>query len=117
MKKYYHLKSIQKIRGADYFCVTASIFLDERRIGSLRTCPDTEEIKFEFALYTDWLAFKTFTADWWAKEDRSMHYDLGVQAIKKQIPGYRPALSTKMRCWVKSIVANENSKSSAIAAA
>lgn len=63
MEKHYHLKAIQTNDSDEFFSVAAAIYLGERRIGALHTCPDTKEMEFEFALPMDRLVFEHFISD------------------------------------------------------
>ena len=104
MEKLYTLRSIRLAPTTDYLSVSASIFLDARRVGALSTCPDTEAIEIDFALPTDCIVFESFITDWWEREDRTMHFDLAERAMHARYPDCQPALVIKMRCWVRSIV-------------
>ena len=104
MEKHYRLKTVQKSHTCDFLNVSANVFLGERRIGSLHTCPDTEAMEFEFPLLTDRIVFEAFIAEWWGRADRSAFYDLPTLAMLAQNPSLQIALATKMQCWVKSIV-------------
>lgn len=104
MEKYYHLKAIQKNHSNDFLSIAASIYLGERRIGVLHTCPDTKEMEFEFALAMDRLVFENFISDWWARADRRVHSESTEPAMIQAHPASYPSLPVKMDCWVKSIV-------------
>lgn len=104
MEKNYSLKSIRTNPSTDFLSVTASIFLGQRRIGAIRTSPDTEVIEFFFSFAIDRIVFESFITDWWVKEDRSMHFDLNELAMHARYQDCQPALEIKMRCWVRSIV-------------
>lgn len=104
MEKHYRLKAIQKHYSNDFFSVAAAIYLGERHIGALHTCPDKKEIEFEFALPMDRLVFENFISDWWNRADRSVHYGLTELAMIQAYPASHPPLSVKLRCWVKAIV-------------
>lgn len=104
MEKQYRLKAIRISRSTDFFSVVASIYLGERRIGTIRTCSDTEEIEFEFALAMDRLVFENFITDWWDRADRRVHYGATELLMVQTHADFHPSLPVKMRCWVKAIV-------------
>ena len=104
MEKQYHLRSIKHNRTSDYLSVSASLYLEHRRIGSLRTCPDTEAFLIDFELPTDRIVFEIFLVDWWGRHDRTAHFGLIEKTIKSATPSYDPPMTVKLRCWIKSLV-------------
>jgi hypothetical protein len=104
MEKQYHLRSIKHNRTSDYLSVSASLYLEHRRIGSLKTCPDTEAFIIDFELPTDRIVFENFLVDWWSRNDRTAHFGLIEKTIKSATPSYGPPMTVKLRCWIKSLV-------------
>lgn len=104
MEKQYRLKTVQKNRSTDFLSVAASIYLGERHIGALHSCPDTGEIEFEFALPMDRLVFENFITHWWESADHSVYFGMTELAMIRAHSTFHPSLSIKMRCWVKSII-------------
>ena len=103
MEKKYHLRAIQGKYTPELFILNASIYLNERRIGKVKTCPDTETMKFDFALAMDRIVFENFIVQWWKKEDRTRFLGLRELAIKIHNPHFVLSMSAMMCSWVRSI--------------
>lgn len=104
MEKQYQLRSVRRHRTCGFLSITASLYLGRRRVGHLKTCSDTETFIIEFNLPTDRIVFENFLDDWWSREDRSIHFGLLEKAINSMSPSYNPAMTVKLRCWVRSMV-------------
>lgn len=103
MEKKYYLRAIQGKYTPEFLFLTASIYLNERRIGKVKTCPDTETMKFDFGLAMDRIVFENFIVQWWKKEDRTRFLGLRELAIKIQNPNFMLSTSTMMCSWVRSL--------------
>lgn len=103
MEKKYHLRAIQGKYTAEFLFLNASIYLNERRIGKVNTCPDTETMKFDFGLAMDRIVFENFIVQWWKKEDRTRFLGLRELSIKLQNPQFVLSTSAMMCSWVRSI--------------
>lgn len=103
MEKKYQLRAIEGKYTPEFLILNASIYLNERLIGKVKTCLDSKTMSFDFGLAMDRIVFENFVVQWWKKEDRTRFLSLRELATKLQNPKFVFPTSAMMCTWVRSI--------------
>jgi hypothetical protein len=103
MEKLYNVKGVRRTKAFGDTCISATICLGGRPIGSVTDSADTGKPTFEFSLPLDRVMFETFINQWWERTNPLQLYSLEAIAMLAQNPAYVPTLTAKMRYWVQSV--------------
>lgn len=108
MEKKYQLRAVKRGRSPEFLLLNASIFFDDRLIGKVKTCLNTNTTSVDFILAMDRIVFENFIVQWWKKEgwkkeDLSRISGLRELATKIQAPQLALPVSTMMCSWVRFI--------------
>lgn len=104
MEKVYTLRNVRTFPGLDGIGVSATIYLDHRRVGTMRDHSDEGTVRFEFDLFTDRIVFEQYIENWWATADKDVVFDSVTAEFTHNNPAFVPSLQAKMKYWMKSII-------------
>ena len=104
MEKVYTLRNVRKFPYLDGIGVSATIYLDRRRVGTVTDHPDDGMMRFEFALFTDRIVFEKYIEAWWAEAGGNVVCDPATLEFAHNNSSFVPSLQIKMNLWLKSVM-------------
>jgi hypothetical protein len=104
MEKVYTLRNVRTLPGLDGMGVSATIYLDHRRVGTVRDHSDDGMVRFEFDLFTDRIVFEQYVENWWAAAGKDVAFDAVSAEFAHHNPAFVPSLQAKMKYWMKSVI-------------